>query len=407
MPYRVVGLVVGPKGATIKRIQQQTSTYIVTPSREKEPIFEVTGMPDNVDQARREIEAHIALRTGLVSGMDGVGDLSPDMMNELTAGLNGLGLGMLGGMDGGHNELMNSLYNVKTQNSMRTAFSNGHHLNNDPYGTASSGLSDLLGSQNQFGLRSSVNGNNHPFASAIGHKMDNELQTLGSGLLNSLYDSDEGISLGGSDSPTLSHSLIQPNIWSTDFGLGGSATGSGTSSTSSNSGVTAKRSNSFGFPSSTTTTQGAQDGQEPHPPARRISSDPLSAIGSTLSSLSAAFQIRGSVATTSTTDSDSGVRGGDDGSSASASSGSASPTAADDSPGSSGSSTRGSLRRECIMCCEGEMVAALVPCGHKLFCMTCAQGLVPSDCSEGEKSNSGGECPVCHLAVTQAIRIFS
>lgn len=43
VPYRVVGLVVGPKGATIKRIQQQTHTYIVTPSREKEPVFEVTG----------------------------------------------------------------------------------------------------------------------------------------------------------------------------------------------------------------------------------------------------------------------------------------------------------------------------------------------------------------------------
>jgi KH domain len=38
----VVGLVVGPKGATIKRIQQQMHTYIVTPSREKEPIFEVS-----------------------------------------------------------------------------------------------------------------------------------------------------------------------------------------------------------------------------------------------------------------------------------------------------------------------------------------------------------------------------
>ncbi|XP_060089106.1 LOW QUALITY PROTEIN: RNA-binding protein MEX3D-like, partial [Heteronotia binoei] len=64
VPYRVVGLVVGPKGATIKRIQQQTHTYIVTPSREKEPIFEVTGMPENVDRAREEIEAHITMRTG-------------------------------------------------------------------------------------------------------------------------------------------------------------------------------------------------------------------------------------------------------------------------------------------------------------------------------------------------------
>lgn len=43
VPYKVVGLVVGPKGATIKRIQHQTNTYIVTPSRDKEPVFEVTG----------------------------------------------------------------------------------------------------------------------------------------------------------------------------------------------------------------------------------------------------------------------------------------------------------------------------------------------------------------------------
>ncbi|XP_036334789.1 uncharacterized protein LOC118745443 [Rhagoletis pomonella] len=64
VPYRVVGLVVGPKGATIKHIQHQTQTYIVTPSREKEPIFEVTGLPDNVQSARKQIEAHIALRTG-------------------------------------------------------------------------------------------------------------------------------------------------------------------------------------------------------------------------------------------------------------------------------------------------------------------------------------------------------
>ncbi|XP_066036782.1 RNA-binding E3 ubiquitin-protein ligase MEX3C [Chamaea fasciata] len=64
VPYRVVGLVVGPKGATVKRIQQQTHTYIVTPSRDREPVFEVTGTPENVDRARREIETHIAVRTG-------------------------------------------------------------------------------------------------------------------------------------------------------------------------------------------------------------------------------------------------------------------------------------------------------------------------------------------------------
>lgn len=64
VPYRVVGLVVGPKGATIKRIQQQTNTYIITPSRDKDPVFEVTGLHDDVETARKEIEAHIAIRTG-------------------------------------------------------------------------------------------------------------------------------------------------------------------------------------------------------------------------------------------------------------------------------------------------------------------------------------------------------
>lgn len=64
VPYRVVGLVVGPKGATIKRIQQQTNTYIITPSRDKDPVFEVTGLPDEVENARKEIEVHIRDRTG-------------------------------------------------------------------------------------------------------------------------------------------------------------------------------------------------------------------------------------------------------------------------------------------------------------------------------------------------------
>ncbi|CAF2805279.1 unnamed protein product [Rotaria sp. Silwood2] len=67
VPYRVVGLVVGPKGATIKRIQQTTNTYIITPGRDKEPVFEIAGLPENVEAARLEIESHIAARTGQTS----------------------------------------------------------------------------------------------------------------------------------------------------------------------------------------------------------------------------------------------------------------------------------------------------------------------------------------------------
>jgi len=89
VPYRVVGLVVGPKGATIKRIQQQTHTYIVTPSRDKEPVFEVTGLPENVEMAKKEIEAHIELRTG--GAMDGADNLPGDFNNAFSTGNSGLG----------------------------------------------------------------------------------------------------------------------------------------------------------------------------------------------------------------------------------------------------------------------------------------------------------------------------
>ena len=78
---------VGPKGATIKHIQQQTHTYIVTPSRDKEPVFEVTGLPDSVQSARRQIEAHIALRTGNQAqpGLDMHGlDLSDDVISQIS-----------------------------------------------------------------------------------------------------------------------------------------------------------------------------------------------------------------------------------------------------------------------------------------------------------------------------------
>ncbi|GBP86237.1 RNA-binding protein MEX3B [Eumeta japonica] len=109
VPYRVVGLVVGPKGATIKRIQHTTHTYIVTPSREREPVFEVTGLPESVEAARKEIEAHIALRTGAapastVGGLGASPPAEPEPLAQLyRAGLVSLlrGSGPSGGAGGG------------------------------------------------------------------------------------------------------------------------------------------------------------------------------------------------------------------------------------------------------------------------------------------------------------------
>lgn len=96
--FLLVGLVVGPKGATIKHIQQQTQTYIVTPSRDKEPVFEVTGMPDNVQSARRQIEAHIVLRTGSAAGSNGA-------LNEMGSNVN-----LSGSQDFLSSPLLSSLY---------------------------------------------------------------------------------------------------------------------------------------------------------------------------------------------------------------------------------------------------------------------------------------------------------
>uniref|UniRef100_A0A182K6T5 K Homology domain-containing protein n=1 Tax=Anopheles christyi TaxID=43041 RepID=A0A182K6T5_9DIPT len=71
VPQKVVGLVVGPKGATIKNIQLKTNTYIITPKRNQESVFEITGLPTNVHTARQLIEEHIATRAGTTSAAAG------------------------------------------------------------------------------------------------------------------------------------------------------------------------------------------------------------------------------------------------------------------------------------------------------------------------------------------------
>ena len=67
VPMSMVGLVVGPKGATIKRIQADTGTYIVTPGRDRDPVFEVIGSPDAVEKARQHIDAYIETRMASTS----------------------------------------------------------------------------------------------------------------------------------------------------------------------------------------------------------------------------------------------------------------------------------------------------------------------------------------------------
>ncbi|NWY41056.1 MEX3B protein, partial [Sylvia atricapilla] len=240
VPYRVVGLVVGPKGATIKRIQQQTHTYIVTPSRDKEPVFEVTGMPENVDRAREEIEAHIAMRTGGIIELTDENDFHANG-TDVGFELNGTG----------------SLWSKPTPPSI----------------TPTPGRK--------------------PFCN---------------------YRNDSSSSLGSA---------------STDSYFGGGTGGGGSARLADYS-----------------------------PPSPALS---FSHNGNNNNN-----SANGYVSSSSSSCSSSGVR------------------------------RKGS--RDCSVCFESEVIAALVPCGHNLFCMECANRI----CEKTEP-----QCPVCHSAVTQAIRIFS
>ena len=68
VPYKLIGLVVGAKGSTIRRIQQETHTRIVTPRENEGLAFKVTGFPVNAEKAKDEIYAHIDSITGNLSG---------------------------------------------------------------------------------------------------------------------------------------------------------------------------------------------------------------------------------------------------------------------------------------------------------------------------------------------------
>jgi len=304
VPYRVVGLVVGPKGATIKRIQQQTHTYIVTPSRDKEPIFEVTGLPENVECARKEIEAHIAIRTG-------------NLLDSY--------------VDQGYGSSDLNLTNLYKS------------LSFDPTTSSSSGfLKDNI-------LSAFSTSNNASKQFNFG-----------------MYDADEGIS----ESPTFESSLAS-SLWP-DFSSLKSATNLFAGSSAVTNAVNGeRRSASLSGPSGIsrmspeTAALTDASGLLDHPPARRIRSDPMGML--------------------------SGAFGSNSGGSAASS-----PT---DSVGSTGVVVaRPTKKKDCVICFESAVVAALIPCGHNFFCMECANRV----CEKAEP-----ECPTCHQPVHQAIRIYS
>ncbi|NWZ86497.1 MEX3A protein, partial [Poecile atricapillus] len=290
VPYRVVGLVVGPKGATIKRIQQQTNTYIITPSRDRDPVFEITGAPGNVERAREEIETHIAVRTGKILEYNNENDFlssSPDS-----------------GMENRYSEA----WRVHTP---------------------------------------------APGCKPLSTFRQNSLGCIGDCSVDPVYETPRL-----NDQNDFNYGYLFPNygVNKQDLYYGvpesGAPMWAGQENTNPVSVLFSKQQRS----SSTGTI---------HPNSHRSPSSSIpepSLSGLPRRSQGEPLQGFSKLGT---------------------------PAAARTSVTSS---------RECMVCFESEVTAALVPCGHNLFCMECAVRIC---------ERTDPECPVCHAAATQAIRIFS
>uniref|UniRef100_A0A3B3YA68 RING-type domain-containing protein n=1 Tax=Poecilia mexicana TaxID=48701 RepID=A0A3B3YA68_9TELE len=344
VPYRVVGLVVGPKGATIKRIQQQTHTYIVTPSRDKEPVFEVTGMPENVDRAREEIEAHIALRTGSCGGVEAPGVDNSDFQ------FNGTDVSF----DTSLNPRVNS--NISSTVRMSSTYRND---SSSSLGSGSSSADSFYGGGN--GNRMADFSPTFPFnANANNNNNNNSTSSsstsfwFGDGLLS--VGSEDLFSLGGGGSSS-GPFVDQPSLQAFD---------------SLQSQVNYSTSQP-GTPRLSPTFSGTEALE--HPQAQRVHRRPFGSAGTLdahrIPSYSSAFS-SSSESTTSSSPPDSSF--------------SYRPAL--------GSSGR--VQEICIQCMENQVIAALVPCGHNLFCFDCATQI----CQGPEAM-----CPVCLSPATQAIQL--
>ncbi|KAM7400833.1 hypothetical protein PAMA_005147 [Pampus argenteus] len=403
VPYRVVGLVVGPKGATIKRIQQQTHTYIVTPSREKDPVFEVTGMPENVDRAREEIETHITLRTGTFVDLQGDNDFHT---NGTDVSLEGLGA-LSGGLG----------------SSLWSRAANHHSAPPPPPPSPPPPIPMSMHHPSGRKVSSSVAYHSHNGAmssdSFSNTRKANEGGSPTSPFSTGSSSAGGGFTFGGDSTPglpsdELGFEFSASNIWA-PFVNGGTGNKTAGSSQQQQS----LRRNSSGLSGgaitprlSPTLPQDTGVGPLDHPLARRAQSDPLS----TLSWLQSGNAGGGSFSGASSSSSGGSSTGYSSCSASSLPGGS--PT--DSEGGSSGvglssgmlSRLKGGsgpgvvglvgvspgVNRDCFVCFESEVTAALVPCGHNLFCMECAGQI----CQSAEP-----ECPVCHTPTTQCIRIFS
>ncbi|XP_037132986.1 RNA-binding protein MEX3B [Syngnathus acus] len=398
VPYRVVGLVVGPKGATIKRIQQQTHTYIVTPSREKDPVFEVTGMPENVDRAREEIETHITLRTGTFVDLQGDNDFHTNGTDVSLEGLGALSAGLgasLWSRASNHHSAppppapspppaaIQMSVNRKMSSSVAYHAHNGA-MSSDGYGGGRKGnegaspTSPFSTGSSSAGGGFAFGGDSTPLPSSEELGFEFSASNIWAPFVNGANKS------GGPSHP-------QPPLRRNSSGLSGGA-------------ITPRL--------SPTLPQDVVASPLEHPLARRAQSDPLSTLswlqsgsapgGSGGSFSGGSSSSSGGSSTGYSSCSASSLPGGsptDSEGGAGLSSGMLSRLKGGPGPGVAGLVGAGpGVNRDCFVCFESEVTAALVPCGHNLFCMECAGQICQS---------SEPECPVCHTPTTQCIRIFS
>jgi len=362
VPYRVVGLVVGPKGSTIKRIQQATNTYIVTPSRDKEPVFEVTGLPENVDRAKREVEHHIALRTGGI-----IDPTHPDSNDHLLNGFsNGLFSPTGSGGTGSFSALLdnNHLSNHLTERAQ--SMDSYSYLSGQSSG--SSKFSELGSATN------SPFSNNAFFYDTVIPSPTTDFESMAN-----QFDP-----APGSPAPSLWPDMMTQRNIALNRTVGSVSQPMAASRSLSVSGISSSNNSGRSSPAHLRRllSESAND------------STSYNGIQTSYSQFNGTPSINSTVSTMAEESvidiSKLPVVGTSDGESQSS------------SPDWMNANKMTNLqaaiaKKQCCVCQSSKVVAALVPCGHNLFCMECAERVKEAE----------GECPACQKKIEAILRIFS
>ncbi|KAH8272480.1 hypothetical protein KR044_008941 [Drosophila immigrans] len=426
VPYRVVGLVVGPKGATIKHIQQETQTYIVTPSREKEPIFEVTGLPENVETARKQIEAHIALRTGNNSTQGSEnGTESLDSSTDYTTTLNTINTLTQILNDDINSDILSSIYAIDsdTTSCNYTCADNAQNIANSVTASTVSNLSNCFESAELVDIATVVNASLLPPStnslsdpsnklnenSNVNNNLANRLKASSS-YRNTTHSSTSHKSLSFCPPATISVSTIsnananvaaQCHLSSANMLTRSCSSASSTTSTkSTNNSANSSHSINNTPPELLNIWKNLSDSidvDEGIGDSPSIWNQPTTAVNVNVSTTTAAHSHCSPTASISPTDSllaEQQILK------------TSTKSRAQDMPSCHNLVLRPTespikmhhVHRECFVCNKREVTTALVPCGHNMFCMDCANQI----CVSMESI-----CPICHSIVYHAMRILA